>query len=273
MRNLITAIIIHFLPALAMPQITVAIWDFQNQTDRLYLDAWEQKIPEFLTSELSQARNLVLVERQRLRAVLDEQALTMTGAVDTSTAQHIGKLLSAKYVITGTIHETDQGLRIDARIISVSSGKLVSEKVQGRSPKHLDRMVVLLGNNLRFRLTGAGEFVSNIRLKKFPTGYFLAATLGSGLATILVNEAYINKRDDYRAAVGLEEFDPLYNSANRLHTTRTVLACVTGVGLAGTLYCWLRNMHPEMILASSPAILPYWTSYRGEYTVGLQISF
>ena len=80
------------IPVLAGAQTTVAIGDFQNRTNRIYLDSWEQKIPEFLQSELSGSSEIVLVERQSLQAILEEQALTMTGLVDSSTAQEVGRL-------------------------------------------------------------------------------------------------------------------------------------------------------------------------------------
>ena len=274
MRTFLFYVCFFMIPVLAGAQTTVAIGDFQNRTNRIYLDSWEQKIPEFLQSELSGSSEIVLVERQSLQAILEEQALTMTGLVDSSTAQEVGRLLSAQYVITGTIHMSGNRLRIDARVINVSTGKIVSEKVQSRNEKHLDRMVTLLGDNLRYQLTGRGEYNTRILLRRYPTRYFLASTLGCAVATVFVHNEYVKKRDEYRRAEGLEDFDPTYTSANRLHRTRVVLTYLTGLSLAGTLYCWLRNLTPEEILAARPSVLPYvMSSKRGEVSVGLCFSF
>lgn len=262
------------LPIFTTAQTTVAIGDFQNRTNRLYLDSWEQKIPEFLHSELSRSREIVLVERLSLQTILDEQALTMTGLIDSSTAQVVGKLLRAQYVITGSINMSGDLLRIDSKVINVSTGKIVGEKVQGRIEKHLDKMVELLGNNLRYQLTGKGGYRAKVLLKQYPAQYFLIGTLGSAVITYLVHNAYLNKRDDYRKATRLESFNPFYDSANRLYQTRIILTTLTGLGLTGTLYCWIRNLSPDEILAASPPILPYMmSSKKGDFTVGLRFLF
>ena len=254
-------------------QITLAIADFTNRTDRMYLDSWEQKIPEFLQSELSRSEEIVLVERQNLKSILDEHALSMSGLID-SAAQEVGKLLSARYMITGSIHEAGDWLRIDARVINVGTGKVVSEKVQSKDRNQLDKMVHLLANNLQYQLTGRGSYQSKLSLKKCPATYFLIGTLGSGLATLIVHDQYLKKQDEYRQATKLESFDSAYDSANRLYQARTVLLSVTGAGLAGALYCWFRNLSPEEILASQPPVLPYVMSTReGEFTVGIHVTF
>ncbi len=254
-------------------QITLAIADFTNRTDRMYLDSWEQKIPEFLQSELSRSEDIVLVERQNLKSILDEHALSMSGLID-SAAQEVGKLLSARYMITGSIHETGDWLRIDARVINVGTGKVVSEKVQSKDRNQLDKMISLLANNLRYQLAGKGAYQSKISLKKCPVTYFLVGTLGSGLATLFVHDQYQKKQDEYRQVTKLESFDSAYDSANHLYQARNILISVTSAGLAGTLYCWLRNLSPEEILASQPPVLPYVMSTReGEFAVGIHVSF
>ena len=119
-----TALAVIF-PAAA--QTTIAISDFSNRSDKFYLDTWETKIPEFLKSELSRSPQLVLVERNHIKAVLDEQALSLSGLIDTSTVQEFGKLAGAEYVITGTIHEDGSRIRIDHWIGG-------SDRLPGRVP-------------------------------------------------------------------------------------------------------------------------------------------
>jgi hypothetical protein len=87
---------------LSKAQIPLAIADFTNHTDRIYLDSWEQKIPEFLQSELSRSEDIVLVERQSLKTILDEHALSMSGLID-SAAQEVGKLLRSTKLGSGFV--------------------------------------------------------------------------------------------------------------------------------------------------------------------------
>jgi TolB-like protein len=229
--------------------MTVAIADFKNNTDSFYLDDWEKSIPEFLKSELSRSEKIVIVERRQLEAVLKEQALNMTGLVDSSTAQQVGTLLGAEFVISGTINQSGKWTRIDAKIIRVSSGHVKSEKVQAPDDKHLTEMVSLLGNNIIVMLSGDVTYIEKETLTKYPTTYFLAASAGLAIGTLVVNNAYNKKQEEYQNATGLSEFDDAYDAANKLNNVRIVLASLTGVAIIGTIYCWIQNMSPDEILA------------------------
>ena len=274
-------------PVVSLAQITVAIGDFENQTGRVFLDAWERKIPEFLGSELSRvdgtrsndarpdgtrSDGIIVVERQRLKQVLDEQALGLSGLIDSSKVQEVGRMLSVQYFISGSIHRNGEWLRIDARIIQTETAKTIGEKVQCRDETRLDQMVALLGNNLRYQLTGKGNYRQSVTLKKYPTRYFLLASLGGTLATVWVQQAYLDKHRAYRNATQLNEFDPLYQSANRLHKTRTAFAVFTGAGLLGSAYCWMRNLNPDRIVAFDPAVLPTFAGLApGDFVFGIRI--
>ncbi len=255
-------------------QTTVAINDFENRTGKFYLDEWESRIPEFLKSELSRSRKLTIVERQNLKAILQEKALSLAGLTDTAAVQEVGKLLGAQYVITGSISEVGARYRIDAHIINVASGKVISEKVISPDTKYLNEMVEVLGNNLRYQLTGEGKYRTKKSLKKYPTTIALLGTAVSVTAAVLVHRRFLGKQDDYRAATALQDFDPLYHSANRLNKARYILAGVAGTGALLTLYFWMKNLSPDEVLAGSPPVMPYVSGIdRGDFRVGVHIDF
>jgi TolB-like protein len=251
MKNLFSLLLILLVLSVdpLQAQMTVAIADFKNNTDSFYLDDWEKSIPEFLKSELSKSEKIVIVERRQLEAVLQEQALSMTGLVDSSTAQQVGTLLGAEYVISGTINQSGKWTRIDAKIIRVSSGHVKGEKVQAPDDNHLTEMVSLLGNNIIFMLSGDGTYIEKETLNTYPTTYFLVASAGFAIGTLIVNNAYNKKREEYENATELSEFDDAYDAANNLNNARIVLASLTGAALIGTLYCWIQNMSPDELLA------------------------
>jgi TolB-like protein len=236
--------------------MTVAIADFKNNTDSFYLDDWEKSIPEFLKSELSKSEKIVIVERRQLEAVLQEQALNMTGLVDSSTAQQVGTLLGAEYVISGTINQSGKWTRIDAKIIKVSSGRVKGEKVQAPDDNHLTEMVGLLGNNIIVMLSGEGVYVEKKTLKKYPTTYFLITSAGLAIGTLVVNNAYNKKQEEYQNATELSNFDETYDTANSLNKARIVLASLTGAAVIGTLYCWIQNMSPDELIALDAPFKP-----------------
>ena len=254
-------------------QVSVAVGDFENQSSWMYLDSWARRLPDYLEHELSRHSGIVLVERHQLETLLNEQALGLTGLTDSSRAQEVGRLIRADYIITGTVVRDDAWLRINAKVINTTTGKIVTEKVQSRDRNRLDEMVGVLSNNLVFQLAGQGAYQPSLRIQEYPTHLFIGVTLTGALVTGLVHNAYIKKRQDYQTAAQLTDMDPAYRSANRLYKTRNVLIGITSAACIGTLYCWIQNRSPEEILAGEPVCLPYLSYQTGGSFVGVQIHF
>lgn len=274
MKKVLLILFIFMVLLSVQAQVTVAIVDFENQTNHFYLDAWSQRIPEFLRTELSKSDQLILVDRHNIKAILNEQKFSMTGLTDSSEVLEIGKMLSAQYIITGILHEYQGKYRIDASVIQVASGKMISEKVESQSEDALDKMVAMLGNNLRHKMTNEGEYKERILLRQYPIRPFLYSTLSLGIMSVVTNNLYQKKWDDYQDAVHLYDFDPMYDSANRFYRIRNVVFAATAVSAVTTLYCWLKSSAPDEILAGEKYFMPYALSTeKGGILVGFQISF
>ena len=238
-------------------QITVVIAAFENNSGGFNLDYWEKAIPDFLTSELSKSDKIVIVERNKLNKVLEEQALVLSGVLDSSNVQQVGKLLGAQFIIQGTINQTNSKTRIDVNIIKVKTGEVKNEKAIATDENHLEEMTQLLGNNIIKVLVGQGTYIKKVQLSEMPTTYFMIATAGFAVTTILLNNAYINNLNDYRDATQLSEFDSKYDKANNMNNLKIIAASITGVALAGTIYCWIRNISANEIMASNNKINIY----------------
>jgi TolB-like protein len=257
-------------PLLAHGQTTVAIGDFENRTERFFLDAWTKKMPEVLAAEWSATPDLVVVDRSRLGAVLDERKLQAAGLTDSSRAVEVGRLLSAEYIVTGAMQTEGNGVRIDARVTSVATGRMVAESATARSAEPIEKMAVLLANNLRVRMTGKGTYVESVTLRRLPTRFFLGGTLLAGLSAVWIHQTYVGKLEAYHDAVALEAFDPAYRSANRWYHARTAAIAVTGAALAGTLFCWIRDLDPDRIRAGAHPVLGFG---EGDVRFGIRIAF
>jgi TolB-like protein len=250
-NSILGVLFIFLFTSIAPAQVTVAIGDFKNDSEGFYLDSWEKSIPEFLKSELGKAEELIIVERQQLEAVLQEQALSMTGLMDSATAQTVGKLVGAQYIISGRINQSGKWIRIDARIIQVATGQVKSVSVKSQEDQYLQEMVSLLANNIGNKLSGKIEYRDRIVLHRYPTLYFLGAATALGVGTVLVNNTYQDHLGLYHRAGSLSEFDKQYDQANRWHQARTLFISLTATTAAITLYCWIRNLSPEEILATT----------------------
>jgi len=266
-------IVLGFLGNVVSAQISVAVGDFENRSDWLYLDSWANKIPDYLQHELSGNPDIIIVERDQLEEILNEQALSMAGLTDSLKVREVGQLIRAQYIITGTVTRDDPWLRIDAKVINTSTGKVITEKVQSKDRSRLNEMIRLLGNNLGYQLSGHGSYQKSMKIGKYPTGALLGITLVSGITTGWLHHAYHQKREEYQQTQCISAMDAAYNSANRLYKTRNVFIGLTGTALIGTLYCWLNNLSPEEVMASQFIWMPYVNHEKGEMVIGLQISF
>jgi TolB-like protein len=100
-------------------------------------------IQQMLLTELQQNPSLRIVERGSLRAVLDEQDLGPNGRVDPETAARVGRLVGARYAITGAYMDMFGNFRLDARIVDVETGEVLrATRIENQQREHLYRLVV-----------------------------------------------------------------------------------------------------------------------------------
>jgi curli biogenesis system outer membrane secretion channel CsgG len=138
----------------------IGVLKFQDETGGMFMQGGVGRtLTTMLTNELSARSSLTIVERQKLRAVLEEQNLSASGMVSAATSIQIGKLTGAEYLITGTITafenqvetKTKRGfmgygggvesislggyLAVDLRVIDTTTGEIrYSRTIEGRTP-------------------------------------------------------------------------------------------------------------------------------------------
>ena len=135
------------LAALAIPLAAqdsrpgIAVLPFENGgsygKDKEDFDALRKGIAATLIYELARNPGARLVEREQTQRLLDEQGLGVAERVDAATAAKVGKLVGARYMITGSFIDLYGDFRVDARIIDVETGEIM--KVVRSDPKLHDR--------------------------------------------------------------------------------------------------------------------------------------
>ncbi len=92
-----------------------------------------QGFSENLTYHLVRSQTVKVIERAQMDKALQEMKLGMTGIVDNSTAQAIGKVLGAKYVAIGAVEILGDHVEINCRILQVATSEnVLVEKVSGK---------------------------------------------------------------------------------------------------------------------------------------------
>ena len=137
-------------PAAVLAQPRVAVMNFENNSTWSY---WGNRLGEAaadeLVTQLLKTGAYRMIERTQLAAVMAEQDLGASGAVDAATAADIGRLLGAQLILTGSITQfsietVSGGFRgiggsrskaetiLDVRLVDTTTGEiLLAENGQG----------------------------------------------------------------------------------------------------------------------------------------------
>lgn len=94
----------YFLNAAGKGKVRIAVMDFENNSDWYWWgDNLGRAAADELVTQLMKTGKFSVIERDKLQAILDEQALGASGAVQPSTAAKIGKILGVQLILTGSI--------------------------------------------------------------------------------------------------------------------------------------------------------------------------
>ena len=143
------------LTAFTIKNETIAVFDFigndvNSNTARTLSDR--------LRIELVKYNFINVLERSRIDAILEEQAIQMSGCVDEFLVE-VGKLLGATSIITGSIGKVGDYYTINARKINATTGKL--ENAFGYDSKlGIESLLVNGMNEVAYQIV-YGEKLSN----------------------------------------------------------------------------------------------------------------
>lgn len=119
----------------------IAVFPFDNGgsygQERENFDALQRGIAGMIISELSTNAAVRVVERDALQQLIEEQNLGASGRVDPQTAAKIGKLVGARYVVTGVFIDFYGDFRLDARLINVETSEIVTVESARMQRDHL----------------------------------------------------------------------------------------------------------------------------------------
>lgn len=110
----LTAQLIASLPA---DRPTLAVLPLEGEEGRA--------ISEYLVADLQASGKATLVERAQFQKLLQEQALSLSGALSDSAAVQAGKGLSVRYLVTGSVSKVLGSQRVNLRLVEVETGKIL----------------------------------------------------------------------------------------------------------------------------------------------------
>lgn len=127
----VMVIFLSGLPALSAARITVS--DFQVQSANATYKFLGKGFAEFISIELLKSDAIELVEREKRLEAIREIELSQTGLIDEKAQIEAGKLLTAEYIVLGSIYDINNQLSITVRIIETRSTRVIwQDKVTGK---------------------------------------------------------------------------------------------------------------------------------------------
>ena len=83
----------------------------------------------------------MLVDREDIRKLLDEQEVNLSGLVNPQQATKVGQLTGAKLLITGSVLQVDNSVYLVAKIIGTETSRVVGASVKGNVRDDLGKLV------------------------------------------------------------------------------------------------------------------------------------
>ncbi|RMF10133.1 MAG: hypothetical protein D6762_02215 [Candidatus Neomarinimicrobiota bacterium] len=112
-------------------KFTVAVLDFEG---RGISQQEAQTLTDRLSSELANTGAVILVERNQMNEILEEQGFQQSGCTSAECAAEVGALLGVQNMISGSFGKIGNSYTIDAKMFSVETGatvKTVSKTYKG----------------------------------------------------------------------------------------------------------------------------------------------
>ena len=132
-------------------KVRIAVMNFENNSSWSWWgDNLGRAAADELTTQLFKGNVFSVIERAQLDAILAEQDLGASGAVTAASAAHIGQLLGAQLILTGSITQfsiervsggfrsfgasvSQAESRLDVRLVDTNTGEiLLAEEGEGR---------------------------------------------------------------------------------------------------------------------------------------------
>jgi curli biogenesis system outer membrane secretion channel CsgG len=136
-------------PGIAMLDFDIGATIGQDPED---YQALRRGLASMTLNELTANAGVRVVERAQLQQILQEQNLGREGRVDPGTVSQIGRLVGARYMVTGTLYDVRGDVRVDARLFNTETSEIVrTMRVRGR----LDNVFELVESLARQLMQGA----------------------------------------------------------------------------------------------------------------------
>ena len=143
-------------------KVHIAVFDFEGRG----ISQEEAKaLTDRFRSVLVSTNKFIVVEREKIKLILEEIGLQMSGAVSGESLSEAGKLLGVQRIITGSIGKIGDTYTVDLRVIAVETGKVIGTISENTSGSR-ENLIALL-ERLAKRFAGIKTALRKYEVKIF----------------------------------------------------------------------------------------------------------
>lgn len=136
---------------------TVAVMPFAYSGTDPQIQPLTRGFAQLVVTDLAKSRQIRVLERERMQAIVDELHLADSGRADPQVALRSGRLLRAARVVQGSLAPQGSALRVDAAVVDVSTaGVAASAGASDALARLFDlekQLVYSIFNNLGIQLS------------------------------------------------------------------------------------------------------------------------
>jgi TolB-like protein len=139
-------------------KITVAVLDFEAKN---ISKESAEAVTDLLRTELFNTGRFKVVEREKIRRIIDEHSFQSSGMTDSDRAVEIGRLLNAEKIMVGTVTKLGNTRLINTRMVDVQSGLVVlAESVKSMGGEdQLPTAITELAMSIAFKVGLEGAII------------------------------------------------------------------------------------------------------------------
>ena len=104
----------------------VGVLRYENNTGDEHYEHLGRAFSSMMISDLSVIERIQLIERERIEDLVAELDLQQSAYVDPESAQSVGMIIGAEYLVTGAFITVDPEIRMDTRIARVETSEIVT---------------------------------------------------------------------------------------------------------------------------------------------------
>jgi len=174
-------------------------------------------ISDILFANLAVDPAILLVDREDLDKMLEEQGMNISGIVDSANAAKVGNIIGAKILVTGSIFKVESTQYIVAKIIGTETTRVFGTSVKGSDKEGLDTLAEKLSEDVgKIILKEARQLVAQVESRENRIARLKDSISGKTLPSLAVT---VSERH-----VGRQTVDPAAETEMNLFATETGFA-------------------------------------------------